>query len=96
MTCSKHHIWFQNTLDNLHNSVHCLWASFRNIELYHNGQVADVDSFSTYTKGTEGQPQKQWKATARAKMSTSVMPGSELFEPEHEKGFISEIIRRRV
>ena len=59
MTCTKQCRSFQNTPDNLHNSVRSLWRSFRYVRLYHNANASDVDSFSTRSNGTEGQPQRK-------------------------------------
>ena len=59
MTCTKQRLSFQNTPDNLHNFVRSLWASFRYVQLYHNANASDVDSFSTRSDGTKGQPQRK-------------------------------------
>jgi len=58
MTCTKQHLLFQNTPDNLHNFVLSLWASFRYVQLNHNANALDVDSFSTRSDGTKRQPQR--------------------------------------
>jgi len=52
----KWHLSFQNTPVNLHNSVHLLRASFRYMQLYHNADASDVESFSTNSDGTKGPP----------------------------------------
>ena len=57
LTCTKQRLSFQNTPDNLHNFVCSLWAAFRYVQLYHNANASDVDSFSTRSDGTTGQPQ---------------------------------------
>jgi hypothetical protein len=59
VTCTKQHLSFQNTLNNLHNFVLSLWASFRYMQLYHNANVSDVDSLSTHSDGTKGQQQRK-------------------------------------
>ena len=56
VTCTKEHLSFQNTPDNLHNFLCSLWACFRYVQLYHNANSLDVDSFSTRSDGTKGQP----------------------------------------
>jgi len=50
---------FQNTPDNLHNFVIPLWASFLYLQLYHNANAWDVDSFSTPCDGTKWQQQSK-------------------------------------
>jgi len=59
VTCTKQFLSFQNTPDNLHLSVRSLWACFRYMQLYHNADASDVDSFSTDSNGTKGQPQRK-------------------------------------
>ena len=58
VTCTKQSLQFQNTPDNLHNFVHFLQACFRYMQLYHNANASDVDSFSTHSDGTKGQLQR--------------------------------------
>jgi len=62
VTCTIQHLSFQNTPNNLHNFVHSLLAVFRHIQMYHNANASDVDSFSTCGDGPKGQPQRKWKA----------------------------------
>jgi hypothetical protein len=50
---------FQYTGDNLHNFVRALCASIRYMQLDHNGNLSDVDSFSTLSDGTKQQPQRK-------------------------------------
>jgi len=59
VTCTKHRLSFENPPDNLHNFVLSLWASFRYMKPYHNANPSDVDSFSTHSNGTKGQPQRK-------------------------------------
>jgi len=59
MTCAKQQLSFQNTPDNLHNFVYSLWASFRYVQLYHSANASDVDSFSTRSDRTKGQPPRK-------------------------------------
>ena len=59
MTCTKQRLTFQNTPDNLHICVLSLRASFRSMQLYHNANVSDVDSFSTHSNGTKAQQQRK-------------------------------------
>jgi len=59
VTCTKQRLSFQNTPNNLHNFVYSLWACFRCVQLYHNANALDVDSFSTRSDGTKGQPQRK-------------------------------------
>jgi len=61
VTCTQQCLSFQNTPDNLHNFVRSLWASFCYVQLYHNANTSDVDSFSTHSDGTKGQPPRKGK-----------------------------------
>jgi len=40
------------------NFVLSPWASFRYMQLYHNSNISDVDSFSTHSDGTKGHQQR--------------------------------------
>jgi len=59
VTCIKSHLLFQNIPYNLHHFVRSLWASFRYVQLYHNANTLHVDSFSTSSDGSKGQPQRK-------------------------------------
>jgi hypothetical protein len=59
VTCTKQCLSFQNTPDNLHHFVRSLWTFFRDVELNHNANASDVDSFSTHSDGSKGQQQKK-------------------------------------
>jgi len=59
VTCTKQPQSFQTTPDNLQNFVHSLWASFHHVELYHNANASDVDSFQTGSDCTKGQPPRK-------------------------------------
>ena len=59
VTCTKHHLSVQNTPNNPHNFVCSLWASFRYVQLNHNANASDVDSFSTRSDGTKRKPQRK-------------------------------------
>ena len=59
VTCPKQCLSFQNTPDNLYNFVCSFWASVHYVRLYHNANASDVDSFSTRSDGTNGQPQRK-------------------------------------
>jgi len=59
VTCTKQRVSFQTTLDNLHNFVCSLWASFRYVQLYHNANASAVDSFLTRSDGTKWHPQRK-------------------------------------
>jgi hypothetical protein len=48
----------QNTPDNFHDFVCSLWAFFCYMQLYHNANASDVDSFQTYSDPTTGQLQR--------------------------------------
>jgi hypothetical protein len=37
------------------------------MELYHNANALDVDSFSTHSNGTNGQPQKKGEGNCKGK-----------------------------
>jgi hypothetical protein len=58
------------------------------MELYHNGNALDVDSFSTHSNGTNGQPQKKGEGNCKGKngdigyKSTPVI-GTELYKEIH-------------
>jgi len=56
VTCTKQPLSFQNTPNNLHSSVLSLWASISYMQLYHDDNASDVDSFSTHNDGIIGQP----------------------------------------
>jgi hypothetical protein len=60
---------FQNTHDNQHNIVCCLWVRFRYISLYHNANAPGVGSFSTCSNGTTGQPQSTREGNCQGKYS---------------------------
>ena len=93
MTCTKLCLSFQNTLDNLHNVVVSLWASFRYVQRYHNANGSDVGSYPTRSDGTKGQPKEKGKGTARAKMPKSVINRCVSLDRDCIQGFISEHIR---
>jgi hypothetical protein len=59
VTCTIQCLSFQNTPENLQNFVRSLWAWFRYVQLYHDANSLDVDSFSTSSDGTKVQPQRQ-------------------------------------
>jgi len=59
VTGTKQRLSFQYSPDNLHNFVFSLWARFHYMQLYHNANASDVDSFSTHSDGTKGQPRKK-------------------------------------
>jgi hypothetical protein len=61
------------------------------MQLYHNTNVSDVDSFSIHIDGTKGQ--QQGKGKARVKMPTSVINRSLSLDRNRIQGFISEHIR---
>jgi len=58
VTWTKHLFSFQNTPNILHCFSCSLWASIRYMQLHHNANTSDVDSFSTPSDGTKGQPQR--------------------------------------
>jgi len=58
-TCTKQCLLVQSTPDNLNNFVGSLWAGFRYMQPYHNGNASDVDSFSTHSNVTKGQPPRR-------------------------------------
>ena len=59
LTCITQHLSFQNIHGNPDYIVHSLCAPFRYMKLYHNATAFNVDSFSTHSNDTKGQP--QWK-----------------------------------
>jgi len=59
VTSTKQYLAFENTPDSLHNFVRSLWACFRYMQLYHNANASHVDSFSTHSDVTKGQPQRE-------------------------------------
>jgi len=59
MTCTKQHLSFQFKPDNLQSFVCSLWASICYMQLYHNANASDVDSYSTHSDSTKGQPQRR-------------------------------------
>jgi len=59
VTCTKQPVSFQNTTDTLHKFECSLWARFHYKKLYHNVTASDVDSFSTHSDGTKGQPERK-------------------------------------
>jgi len=59
VTCTKQSLSFQNTPDNLHKFECSLCARFHYMKLYHNGTALDIDSFSTHSDGTKGQPERK-------------------------------------
>ena len=59
VTCMKQRLAFQNTPDKLPNVVCSPGAFFGYVQLYHNANASDVDSFSTDSDGTKGQPQRE-------------------------------------
>jgi len=58
MTCTEQHLSFQNTPDNTLNVAHSPWDSFPCVQMYHNADASDVDSFSTHRVGTKAQPER--------------------------------------
>jgi len=67
VTCTKQRLSFQNTRDNLHNIVRSLWACFHYMQLYHNPNASDVDSFSPHSDGTKGQLQRKGEGKCQGK-----------------------------
>ena len=59
VTCTKQRLSFQNTSNNLYNFLCCLWACLCYMQQYHNANASDVDSFSTHSNRTKGQPQRK-------------------------------------
>jgi len=59
VTCTQQCLSFQNTPHNLHNYVLSLLGCFRCMQLYHDANVSDVDSFSTHSDGTKGQQHRK-------------------------------------
>jgi len=59
VTCTQHRFSFQNPPNITHNCVRSLWPSFRCVQLYHNANASDIDSFSTHSNGTKEQPQRK-------------------------------------
>jgi len=47
------------------NLVLSLWPSFRYMQLYHNADISDVDSFSTHCDGTKGQHQGEGEGSGK-------------------------------
>jgi len=92
VTCTKQPLSFQNTPDNLHNIVCSLWASFHYVQLYHDGNASDVDSFPTHMAANSSH-KANGKAIVTAKMPTSVINRSRWFDWDRIKWFISELIR---
>jgi len=52
MMCTKQYLSFKNTPDNLHIFLRSFWACFCYVQLYHNPNASDADSFSTRSDGT--------------------------------------------
>jgi len=65
VTCAKQCLLFQNTPDNLQNFVHSLWVCLRYMQMYHNANAWEVDSFSTHSDGTRGEPQRRGKGNCQ-------------------------------
>ena len=61
VTCPKQRLSFQTTPDNLHNFVLSFRSFFRYMQLYHNANASDVDSFSTHSDGSKEQLQRKWE-----------------------------------
>ena len=96
MTCTIQHVSFQNTPDNLHNFVCFLSPSFHSVQLYHNAKSSDVDSVPTLRDGAKEQQRRKVKATARAKMGTSVINRLLSLGRDRMKGIILEHIHRLI
>jgi hypothetical protein len=67
VTCPKQRLSFQHTPDYLHNFVSSLLPSFCYMQLYHNANASDVDSFSTHSDGTKVQPQRKEEGNIQGK-----------------------------
>ena len=85
---SQQHLSFQNTLNNLHNFVCSLRASISHIQLYHNANALNGDSFSTRSDGTIGQPQRKvegncWGKIAEISYKLTLLVGSGLYNGIH-------------
>jgi len=57
MTCTIQRLSWQNTPNNLYNFVCSLRGAVRGMELYHDANALDVDSFSNHSDGTKGKLQ---------------------------------------
>jgi hypothetical protein len=66
-TCKHHYFVFQTTPDNLYIIVHCLLASFCDMQWYHNVNASHVDLSSTHSDLTKGQPQRTGKGNSQGK-----------------------------
>jgi len=78
--------------DYIHNLVRSLLAAFHYIQLLYNTNTSDVQWFSTHSNATKGWWKEHGKATAKAKMPTSVINQSLLLVRSHIHGFLSENI----
>jgi len=67
VSCTKQRLSFQNTPTTLHKFVCSLWACFRYMQLYHNANASYVDSFSTHSNGTKGQPERKGEGNCQGK-----------------------------
>ena len=88
VTCSKQRLLFENTPDNLHNFVPSHGACFHYMQLYHNANASDVDSFSTHNNGTNWQPQRKGEGNCKGKnvdIGDNLTPvvGSGLYQEIH-------------
>jgi len=86
VTCTDQRLSFQYTPDNLHNFVRSVWAFFHSVQLYHNANASDVDSFSTHSDGTKGHLQRKGEGNCQGKNADNGYKSTPVVESGLYKG----------